>query len=108
VLFANPPIIILTIHAARLLRPVTRSQSSGGCDGRKAWRSRQEVGATVPKTVTAESIHSQKTLLAVAIAEGTPVAKWALSNGVPRTDRLPMSHRARKAGGSRVDPPPRP
>ncbi len=30
-----------------------------------------------------ESTNSQKLLLAAAVAEGTPVAEWASSNGVP-------------------------
>ena len=33
--------------------------------------------------MTGESTNSQKMLLAVAIAEGTSVATWASSNGVP-------------------------
>ena len=33
--------------------------------------------------MTGESANSQKMLLAVAIAEGTSVATWASSNGVP-------------------------
>ena len=33
--------------------------------------------------MTAESANSQKMLLAAAIAEGTPIAKWASSNEVP-------------------------
>ena len=33
--------------------------------------------------MTGESANSQKMLLATAIAEGTAVAKWALSNEVP-------------------------
>ena len=33
--------------------------------------------------MTGESANSQKMLLAAAIAEGTPVAKWASSNEVP-------------------------
>jgi hypothetical protein len=33
--------------------------------------------------MTSESANSQKLMLAFAIADGTPVAEWALSNGVP-------------------------
>jgi hypothetical protein len=33
--------------------------------------------------MTGESTNSQKMLLAIAIAEGTPVAEWASLNGVP-------------------------
>jgi hypothetical protein len=33
--------------------------------------------------MTGESTNSQKMLLAVAIAEGTPVEKWASTNSVP-------------------------
>ncbi len=40
-------------------------------------------GAVCP--VTGESTNSQKMLLAVAIAHGTSIEKWASSNGVPKS-----------------------
>jgi len=53
---------------------------------RTASGAKRSLGEKLPsaiRTMTAESTNSQKMLLAVAIAEGTAVEKWASTNGVP-------------------------
>jgi hypothetical protein len=47
---------------------------------------KRSLGKKLPsafRAMTGESTNSQKMLLAVAIAEGTPVAEWASRTGVP-------------------------
>jgi len=53
---------------------------------RTASGAKRSLGEKLPSAIramTGESTNSQKMLLAVAIAEGTPVEKWASTNGVP-------------------------
>ncbi len=53
---------------------------------RTASGAKRNLGAKLPSAIcamTGESTNSKKMLLAIAVAEGTSVEEWALTNGVP-------------------------